>query len=277
MPFDLDPAYKQVPERIADFKAKFPDGRLRPADPLVPYRVETIGEKTFIVYVAAAYRTEDDKAPGIGTAWEPFPGRTPYTRDSELQNAETSAWGRAIVAALASESKSVASAEEVRNRRAEETRPPEDADERRALRLDIASLANRHGWDLDALGQEFTGLFGVPTSTATPANLRVFLATLTARAEEQAADPPGGTPDDAEPEAAPGEGPPEAADEKPALTADEFRDALLAAASKPEVRRLLREAALAGFADAEVDNGDGNGEPVSINTLATRRMREVPA
>ena len=55
-------------------------------------------------------------------AFEPFPGRTPYTRGSELQNAETSAWGRAIVAALAADTNraGVASADEVRNRRADE-------------------------------------------------------------------------------------------------------------------------------------------------------------
>lgn len=123
MAFDLDPAYKQVPERIADFKAKHPDGCLRPADPSQPYRVETLGERTFIVYTAAAYRTPDDPTPGIGIAWEPFPGKTPYTRDSELMNAETSAWGRAIVAVLASESKAIASAEDVRNRRADQNPP----------------------------------------------------------------------------------------------------------------------------------------------------------
>ena len=119
MGFDLDPSYKQVPERIADFKAKHPEGCLQPADPEKPYRIETIGDKTYIVFVAAAYRSPDDPCPGIGTAWEPFPGRTPFTKDSELQNAETSAWGRAIVAVLASESKAVANAEDVRNRQAD--------------------------------------------------------------------------------------------------------------------------------------------------------------
>lgn len=52
-----------------------------------------------------------------------MPGKTPYTKLSELQNAETSAWGRAIVAVLASESKSVASAEDVRNRQADHDAP----------------------------------------------------------------------------------------------------------------------------------------------------------
>lgn len=116
MGFQLDPDYKQVPERIADFKAKHPEGSLRPLNPERPFWVEAIGESVFVCYAAAAFRTPDDQAPGVGMAWEPFPGTTPYTRNSELQNAETSAWGRAIVAVLASESKSVASAEDIRNR-----------------------------------------------------------------------------------------------------------------------------------------------------------------
>lgn len=119
MGFELAPDYKDVPTRIADFKLKHPEGCLRPANPEQPYDVVTIGQQFFIVYTAAAYRNPEDTLPGIGVAWEPFPGKTPYTKDSELQNAETSAWGRAIVAVLASESKSVASAEDVRNRQAD--------------------------------------------------------------------------------------------------------------------------------------------------------------
>jgi hypothetical protein len=117
--FDLPPEYKQVPERMADLKAAHPDARLRPVNPEKPFEVVTIGDKTFIAYAAACYRDADDQLPGIGVAWEPFPGKTPYTKDSELMNAETSAWGRAIVACLRSEAKSIASAEEVRNRRAD--------------------------------------------------------------------------------------------------------------------------------------------------------------
>jgi hypothetical protein len=122
--YDLPPEYKQVSERIRDLKAAHPNARLRPVNPEHPYEVVTIGERTFIVYSAACYRDESDLLPGIGVAWEPFPGTTPYTRGSELMNAETSAWGRAIVAALQSESKAIASAEDVRNRRAEEQAAP---------------------------------------------------------------------------------------------------------------------------------------------------------
>lgn len=134
MTFELDSSYKQVPERLADLKEKHPDASLQPARLDEPFQVLTLGDKTFVVYVAACYRSPDDPRPGVGCAWEPYPGRTPYTKDSELQNAETSAWGRAIVAALASESKAVASAEDVRNRRAEGEPDP-------ALLADLADAA----------------------------------------------------------------------------------------------------------------------------------------
>jgi hypothetical protein len=111
-------SYVDVASRMSQFFAKHPDGALQPVDPANPFEVTTIGDKAFVVYTAAAYRTPDDPRPGIGVAWEPFPGRTPYTRDSEVMNAETSAWGRAILAVGAADTrKGIASAEEVRNRR----------------------------------------------------------------------------------------------------------------------------------------------------------------
>lgn len=114
--------YNDVASRLVEFRTKHPEGSLQPVDPMHPFEVVTVGDKVFIVYKAAAYRTPDDPRPGIGTAWEPFPGRTPYTRDSEVMVAETSAWGRAILAALAADArKGVASAEEVANRRPSNT------------------------------------------------------------------------------------------------------------------------------------------------------------
>lgn len=104
--------YIDVAERLKQFYEKYPDGRVtRRGEP----KVMELGNKTFVVYTAEAYRTPDDPKPCVGTAWEPFPGPTPFTRDSELMNAETSAWGRAIVAA-GIPSKKIASANEVANR-----------------------------------------------------------------------------------------------------------------------------------------------------------------
>lgn len=125
--------YVDVPQRIAEFRAKHPEGCLQPANLAEPFRIQQVGDKTYVVVVAAAYRTPDDPRPGIGMAYEQWPGRTPYTKDSELQNAETSAWGRAIVAVLAADTKrSVASKEEVENRQADrewEANPTWDAAE----------------------------------------------------------------------------------------------------------------------------------------------------
>jgi hypothetical protein len=121
--------YVDVAQRIADFRELYPTGSLQPADPAKPWEQAVVqgvakdGREfvaTMIVYAAAAYRTPDDPRPGIGIAWEAFPGRTPYTLGSELMNAETSAWGRAIIAVLASDSKAgVASRQEVKARREE--------------------------------------------------------------------------------------------------------------------------------------------------------------
>lgn len=119
--------YVDVAARIVEFREKYPNGRLRPADLAKPYSIEEIQGQTYIVVVAAAHRDDTDHMPGVGMAYEVFPGKTPYTRGSELQNAETSAWGRAIVAALAADTKKgVASAEEVRNRQEERTNPLPD-------------------------------------------------------------------------------------------------------------------------------------------------------
>ena len=107
--------YIPVNERISRFIEQYPAGSLRPLWPDEPYRVLGEGETKWLVYGACAFRTPDDPAPGVGLAWEPVPGRTPYTRGSELMVAETSAWGRALAAIGIATNKSIASAEEVRS------------------------------------------------------------------------------------------------------------------------------------------------------------------
>lgn len=119
--FEMPLDYIDVAARIVEFRGKHPEGSLQQV--AVDFR--TFAGHDWIVYTAAAYRTPDDPRPGMGTAWEPVPGKTPYTRDSELQNAETAAWGRAIVAVLAADTRrGIASAEEVRNRRTETPMQP---------------------------------------------------------------------------------------------------------------------------------------------------------
>jgi hypothetical protein len=108
--------YIDVATRIVEFREKFPTGSLQQLD----LKFIDFAGKSWVVYTAAAYRTPDDARPGVGTAWEPVPGPTRFTKDSEVQNAETAAWGRAMVAALAVDTKQgVASMQEVRNRQVE--------------------------------------------------------------------------------------------------------------------------------------------------------------
>lgn len=106
--------YEQVHGRIRRFIADHPNGALQPLFAEEPhYRIEQHGDATLLVYGAKAYRDRDDALPGIGMAWEPIPGRTRFTRGTELMNAETSAWGRALAAVGYPGPSGVASAEEV--------------------------------------------------------------------------------------------------------------------------------------------------------------------
>ena len=104
--------YIDVAQRLREMREKYPELSMQQVD----MKFMQVGGKDWVVYTAAAYRTPDDARPGIGTAWEPIPGPTPYTKDSEVQNAETAAWGRALVAIGADTKNGIASAEEVSNR-----------------------------------------------------------------------------------------------------------------------------------------------------------------
>lgn len=109
--------YVDVAERISIFRDKYPTGCLQPANLNQPLEVFNLDGKAYVMYTACAYRTPDDPRPGVGIAWELVPGATSFTRGSEAMNAETAAWGRAIVAVLAADTKrGVASAQEVNNR-----------------------------------------------------------------------------------------------------------------------------------------------------------------
>lgn len=176
MAYDLSD-YVDVASRIVEFRTKHPDGSLQPWNPNMPYKIESIGDKTFIIVVAAAYRSADDRCPGVGMAWEPYPGKTNYTRDSELQNAETSAWGRAIMAALAADArKGIASQEEVRNRRAEETAPPPDT--RPALLDELRAIGAVKEKTPEQISAAFVKGYKHPIAEATVAELEGFISSM---------------------------------------------------------------------------------------------------
>lgn len=123
MAFSMDD-YVDVAERLRLFKEAYPNGSLQQAN----LQFIEFGGKSWVVYTAAAYRDADDITPGHGTAWEPVPGTSAFKRDSEVMNAETSAWGRAIIAVLAADSKRIASKQEIlaRSPNKPSNAPPED-------------------------------------------------------------------------------------------------------------------------------------------------------
>ena len=101
--------YVTVPERVALFYKRYPEGSLQ----MDPVQFLDIEGKRWAMGRAYAYRTPDDPRPGIGTAWEIVPGTTPFTRGSEIQNLETSCWGRAIGSLGIGIDKSLATIEEI--------------------------------------------------------------------------------------------------------------------------------------------------------------------
>jgi hypothetical protein len=52
----------------------------------------------------------------VGLSAEPYPGNTPFTKEAELENGQTSAWGRALAALGFKVDRGIASANEVRGR-----------------------------------------------------------------------------------------------------------------------------------------------------------------
>lgn len=110
--------YVDVPERFKQALAKWPDLRVMENRP----EIVTIGDKTFISVTMQIWRTPDDPIPAQATCFEPFPGKTSFTRDSEQMNASTSCLGRCLGLMMSFGNK-MASAEEVRNRQPETNAP----------------------------------------------------------------------------------------------------------------------------------------------------------
>lgn len=170
MNFKLPSDYNDVAARIGDLRDKHPQASLQQ----VALDFREVAGQSWVIYTAACYRTPDDERPGIGTAWEPVPGRTQFTRDSEVQNAETSAWGRAIVAALAADTKKgVASAEEVRNAQARQTERESRSPAEQA-RIDLAALCAERGLDRARVAEDFAQEYTVPIVDGDETQVRAF-------------------------------------------------------------------------------------------------------
>ena len=137
------PNYVEVKDRIADIRAK---GREVGAGFESEYEIVHLthalpiekverGRKyvagwtepqsvPYVIVKALYRRSADDPHPAVGLSWMQVPGATNFTRGSELENTETSAWGRALIAALEADSRpAIASQDEIRKAEGERELP----------------------------------------------------------------------------------------------------------------------------------------------------------
>ena len=101
--------YVDVAARLAMAHQRYDDLRIVEEG----YKVVEIAGETFLECVVWVYRDASDPMPTRGSVTEPFPGKTPFTRNSELMVGLTSALGRALGYMGFGSQRHIASADEV--------------------------------------------------------------------------------------------------------------------------------------------------------------------
>jgi hypothetical protein len=104
--------YVDVPTRLAQALKQFPDLRIQETRPLIV----TVDNQQYVEISCTVWRDANDLMPTVAYCWEPIPGRTPYTKGSEMMNASTSCLGRALGFLGMGIGKSIASRNEVQAR-----------------------------------------------------------------------------------------------------------------------------------------------------------------
>ena len=111
MPFNIDD-YIEVKDRVKQLKKDYPDSVIQ--TDVIELTDTRVTIKAFI------YLDNEGKKPTTGHSYMNIPGTTSFTRGSELENAETSAVGRAIANLGYAIDKSIASRDEVQSKQVEE-------------------------------------------------------------------------------------------------------------------------------------------------------------
>jgi hypothetical protein len=112
MAFNID-NYVDVPTRLKEALLKHPNLRIQETGAEV---VTMPDGSTFYRCTVTVWRDETDLIPAVATAAEPYPGKTPYTKNSEFMVGMTSALGRALGYMGFGISKSIASRNEIEAR-----------------------------------------------------------------------------------------------------------------------------------------------------------------
>ena len=109
MGFSLD-NYVDVATRLQMAFEKYPDLRIQETNREV---IEMPDKSCFIRCTVTVWREPSDPLPVIASACELYPGRTPYTKNSEIEVGFTSALGRCLAFAGFSGNKAIASRDEI--------------------------------------------------------------------------------------------------------------------------------------------------------------------
>lgn len=186
--FSMDD-YVPVNERIDQFYRSHPEGSIQ--SEIVELTASRVTVKAY------AYRTPDDPRPGVGHSSLEIPGSTPYTRGSEIENAETSAWGRAIAALGFEVKRGVASREEVRNKQPERaaggapaSSPNRSSAQASYRRDELMGLMREKGLDLDAV-ERYAAIVGIPPGQrATNEQMDALIDAVRGHGSDEPIEPP---------------------------------------------------------------------------------------
>ena len=168
--FQMDD-YVPVNERIEAFYNEHPSGSIQT-------EIHTLTDK-LVVVKASAFRSPDDKLPCVAHSQLSIPGKTSFTRDSEVENAETSAVGRALAMMGFEVKRGISSREEIQNkgdsskRAKPATEPAEKAEKPRQLDPEAEQFqgllkeARQLGIGAKSLAQALHAPFGLEGSALT--------------------------------------------------------------------------------------------------------------
>ena len=153
MAFDLS-NYVDVATRVKLLLEKYPNASIACARPVI---VE-IDNHYFIEVTAKIDCNDGSGRVAQASAWEPFPGKSAFTKDSEAMNSETSAVGRACGLLGFGLNGSLASSNEVQNRQAAPTPAPVQRKDADGKPLPLQIKGTQHGaipqWALDAAAEQ---------------------------------------------------------------------------------------------------------------------------
>ena len=170
MAFDLS-EYVDVKTRLKQALALYPQLRIVEHRP----EITQVGDQLFIECSVTVSRDPDDPIPVTAYIFEPYPGKTTFTKNSEQANGATSVLGRALGYMGLGIDKSIASSNEVLGRQ----QGAEDDDRRQ-----VVSIA-RPTPVLDSPRE-------TPTSVMGPRSKQIGEARLSAREQTEASKPNNG-------------------------------------------------------------------------------------